>query len=316
MNSALRPFTRASAAFSTNARRSLSNASNATAGPPRVAASAGRSHKYQHEAEENLSLTGKLFFGSLCASTFGLGVWQARGYFEKIEQMEARETDLAATPAPLERGGRFEEGEGNPSHRRVVVSGSFRHADEMLMGPRGPPPGALAASGPSSGRSSGGMSSGPQGYFVITPLVRSDNDETVLVNRGWVPMSFAKKGLDWSRPGGTVEVVGVITRTEAPKMLSPQHDKRSPRTLLWMDRTALEEGTRTTGQNPILLTETFAAADAAAGEVPDFPVRPNAQTVGEFKVTPVTHAGYAVTWFGLSGAGMVMTRKLLMRGRG
>ena len=47
----------------------------------------------------------------------------------------------------------------------------------------------------------------------------------------------------------------------------------------------------------------------------NYPVRPSQEYVGEFKVTPEVHAGYAVTWFGLSGAGVIMTRKLLTRGR-
>ena len=137
----------------------------------------------------------------------------------------------------------------------------------------------------------------------------------------------AKKS--WSQPPGTVTVVGVETSCEQPKMFSPQHDKRTPDRLLWMDREALEERTGTRGQRPLLLTETASCVDrddTKDGDTndgdtttvpipPTFPVKPTAETVGEFKVTPATHAGYAITWFGLSGAGMVMTRKLLRRGR-
>jgi hypothetical protein len=45
-----------------------------------------------------------------------------------------------------------------------------------------------------------------------------------------------------------------------------------------------------------------------------FPVQPPLETVGEFKTTPMIHAGYAFTWFGLAGAGVVMTRKLIHEG--
>ena len=245
-----------------------------------------------------------------------------------------------------------------PSYRRLHTRGTFDHTRTILVGPRGPPPGALSAQGPSSGRSGGGMSSGPLGYYVVTPLMiadggkggdeseggKSGKNKTILVNRGWVPMSYikqsqqkqqhgafnstdnaAKKG--WSQPQGVVTVVGVETSCEQPKMFSPQHDRRTPNTLLWMDREALEERTGTRGDRPLLLTETASCAaddgndnnqDAVtvrATGMPTFPVKPTAETVGEFKVTPATHAGYAITWFGLSGAGMVMTRKLLRRGR-
>jgi len=46
-----------------------------------------------------------------------------------------------------------------------------------------------------------------------------------------------------------------------------------------------------------------------------FPLLPPMDKVGEFKISPTIHAGYAVTWFALSSAGLVMTRKLLTRGR-
>lgn len=44
----------------------------------------------------------------------------------------------------------------------LKVRGQFRHEDEVLVGPRGPPPAAISATGPNSGRSAGGMSSSPQ----------------------------------------------------------------------------------------------------------------------------------------------------------
>jgi len=46
-----------------------------------------------------------------------------------------------------------------------------------------------------------------------------------------------------------------------------------------------------------------------------WPVQPTAEKVGEFKVSPAVHVGYAFTWFGLSAAGLYMTRKLITRGR-
>ena len=347
----------------------------------RNAGTTAATSKPKPEADAGLSTLGTLFFGGLCASTLGLGVWQSRRYFEKVDQMAVREEEPAADPVPLSRFTANGAGETHPesqqtsaqkqsrSFRRLATAGIYDHTREVLVGPRGPPPGALASSGPTSGRGAGaGMSSSPQGYYVVTPLRiqvgGSDSGEngaggrwgwwkkksgdsgngsgsaeaaTVLVNRGWVPMSFVKhaqgqrqKQKDasndtnsntWSRPTGTVTVVGVETPTEQPKFLSPAHDRRTPNQLLWMDREALEDRTATAGRNPLLLTETSVTAtegstsSSSSSSSSSFPVRPSAETVGEFKVTPATHAGYAVTWFGLSGAGVVMTRKLLMRGR-
>ena len=39
--------------------------------------------------------------------------------------------------------------------------------------------------------------------------------------------------------------------------------------------------------------------------------QPTLDSIAEFKVTPAVHAAYAVTWFGLSLAGIIMTRKLM-----
>ncbi|CAN0319208.1 unnamed protein product, partial [Ectocarpus sp. 8 AP-2014] len=64
--------------------------------------------------------------------------------------------------------------------RRLRVTGVFDHGKEVLVGPRGAPPGMKATSGPSS------MAPSPMGDFVHTPLKRGDGS-VVLVNRGWVP---------------------------------------------------------------------------------------------------------------------------------
>jgi surfeit locus 1 family protein len=42
-------------------------------------------------------------------------------------------------------------------------------------------------------------------------------------------------------------------------------------------------------------------------------VRPAVDQVAMPKVSPAIHAGYAVTWYGLSLAGVLLTRKLILR---
>lgn len=108
-------------------------------------------------AAAGLSPLGKAFFGSLCAGTFGLGCWQTQRFFEKQEKVKQREHDLSLPPISL-----AESANDVTSLRQRVVNGTFQHEKEVLVGPRGPPPGAMASSGPSSGRSEGGMSSSPQ----------------------------------------------------------------------------------------------------------------------------------------------------------
>ncbi|GFH62153.1 hypothetical protein CTEN210_18629 [Chaetoceros tenuissimus] len=277
-------------------------------------------------ATTGLSKGGTLFFSSLCASTFGLGCWQATRYFEKIEQVEQREKELAQEPVELEAGATCSKGEYasdkdqiqndgadevDRGHRPILVNGKFRHENEILVGPRGPPLGALSSVGPNSGRSGGGMASSPQGFYCLTPLERDNGKGTVIVNRGWIPRSYIKENVAWSRPTGNVSIVGVTSKTEQPRFMSPPHNAKEPRQLLWFDRKEIEHRTNTNGQKPLLLTETIGKSENNEGP----PFKPTKESVGEFKVTPTTHAGYAVTWFGLSTAGIVMTRKLITRGR-
>ena len=111
--------------------------------------------------------------------------------------------------------------------------------------------------------------------------------------------------------------------------MTPQHDfsKRPPQ-LFWLDESVLRaliqpttrEGHPEKGNEVVIFTQI--EADRATGdkdheqEGARYPLKPTAQSVGEFKTTPMVHAGYAATWFGLSGAGVYMTRKLILRGRG
>lgn len=47
-----------------------------------------------------------------------------------------------------------------------------------------------------------------------------------------------------------------------------------------------------------------------------YPLLPPVSSIGKSETKhPFTHMGYAATWFGISGATWVMTRKLLGRGR-
>ena len=349
---------------------------------------------------------GKVFFSSLCLLTFGLGSWQTRRYFEKVEMAEKREHDLSLDPLPnfeewrttKEMTGR-DDGKSTSdtappkSYRRVRLRGEFQHGDEILIGPRGPPPGALAESGPNSGRGGGGgMSSSAQGYLVVTPFAimprdavprgttsasgprgdevagskrkergwlgrllrgngaggsssvsgsvtaqrrqpstddddddddaKDDGRTIVWIHRGWIPRHQVKNRdetvASWERPRGIVDLTAMESDTEKggafapPSRLGPESDGKR---LLWMDRIAMEELTSCgEDRHPHLFVE-INTADERHDVPPSFPARAGREFVGEFKVTPAIHAGYAFTWFGLSSAGIVMTRKLLSRGR-
>ena len=343
-----------------------------------------------------------------------MGVWQTQRYFEKLELVQKRKQDLSLDPLPsfhqwTATGGNDKA--ATNSYRRVILHGKFDHSKSILIGPRGPPPGALATSGPNSGLAAGrggggGMSSSLQGYYVVTPLIvrhqeQSDgfdkgeweekekkgwllwhqflfpwrkkrhisssstdgsnrtsasstiNDKPttiVWINRGWIPRHFINQSNNqilqpWDEPDGNVTILTMESQTERggsmftpPSRLDGGSSNSSScyenggksvfvKRLLWMDRKAMEEiiNFNDHDDHPPLFVQinTTATNDDDGNDGDDkkskprrrYPVQPKEQYVGEFKVTPEVHAGYAVTWFGLSGAGVVMTRKLLMRGR-
>jgi cytochrome oxidase assembly protein ShyY1 len=93
-----------------------------------------------------------------------------------------------------------------------------------------------------------------------------------------------------------------------PRHITPQHDfTKWPPQFFWMDQVALQQNAGVDKAAMLTQVRTFTEHK--------FPVQPPLETVGELKLTPMIHAGYAFTWFGLAGAGVIMTRKLITRGR-
>ena len=160
---------------------------------------------------------------------------------------------------------------------------------------------------------------------MITPLEVSSNGRTILVNRGWIPRVFLStdnEGL-YDRPQGPTSIVTVRTKGETPRFLVPEHDAKQRR-LFWMDLDTMKSWTRDAASSstpPIPLyiqvqPKEEDDGDHTSKDIQRYPARPSASSIGDFVTTPAIHVGYAVTWFGLAGAGVVMTRKLITRGRG
>lgn len=178
-------------------------------------------------AKVPLGMAGTLFFGSLCVGTGALGIWQTQRFFEKQRLIQQRSTELKLEPLPyphtFQQPHQQQEPQPNNHHhinhkinnehsfRRWRLTGHYRHEDEFLVGPRGPPSGAQQE-GSALPPPPQGLSSSPQGYYVVTPfqlaVTTTAVDETknpchtaatsssptatapsmwVLVNRGWIP---------------------------------------------------------------------------------------------------------------------------------
>ena len=84
--------------------------------------------------------------------------------------------------------------------------------------------------------------------------------------------------------------------------------------LFWFDPIALQ-AIAENDKEISLLTQVLVKDQNGGDGSAEFPLKPPVSSVAEFKTTPAVHAGYAVTWYGLSAAGFYMTRKLISRGR-
>jgi cytochrome oxidase assembly protein ShyY1 len=196
-------------------------------------------------ATVGLSNGGKAFFGGLTAGTFGLGCWQLQRLLAKWDMMETRENELSMDPTTKWNTAKH-------PYRRRVVQGVFRYDKEILVGPRGAPPGVrlprhgLSRNSSNSG-GGGGMVPGPQGFHVLTPLQvpilnpdgTQKSERLLWVNRGWVPKTMVpdprrsgnssssssggggqkeqpnQNMLNWNRPEGKVTVVAIRSELES-----------------------------------------------------------------------------------------------------
>jgi len=151
-------------------------------------------------------------------------------------------------------------------YRNVVLSGHFIHQHSFY---------GVAA--PRGGR---------PGYFALTPFQLSDG-RVVLVNRGWTP-----KGEE-SKPEGRQQVQGVLRPARHRRYFSPENVLEKN---IWffedLDAMGRELGAALV---PVVVEE---VRPYKAGE---FPIGSD----GKISLRN-DHLGYAITWFALAFAGLVM----------
>ena len=186
-----------------------------------------------------LDILGILVFGSACVGTFGLGVWQVQRYFEKIQTIEDSVKRMHEPPHPLALPSSSSSSSSSQQQdvvdalhenqgRVLLLQGTFDHSKEILLGLRSAPPNLLTAKAE-------GMATNPQGFYIITPFILSENKGIVFVNRGWV----GRQRKDWTRPMGEVTLQVVASSCERSSTFSPVNDVLKNKTLLWLEDSAL-----------------------------------------------------------------------------
>uniref|UniRef100_UPI0035901421 surfeit locus protein 1 isoform X1 n=3 Tax=Myxine glutinosa TaxID=7769 RepID=UPI0035901421 len=217
-------------------------------------------------------------------SAFGLGTWQVKRLLWKqdlIANLEhrTRAPPVDLPPDPLEM----------PSleYRRMRVRGTFDHGNEMIILPRS----RLDKGQAESRRGVVGRTS-QHGAQVVTPFVCSDLGITILVNRGFVPMSrLDPASRTKGQVEGEVELVGLVRLNEPRSAFTPDDDVANRR---WHSRD-VSKLAQAAGTFPIFLD---AVADST---VPGGPI--GGQTNVSLRND---HTQYLLTWYGLSALTLLL----------
>lgn len=212
-----------------------------------------------------------------------LGTWQMARLAWKEALIERVESRITLPPVPAPGPATWPSLDLPESdYLPVTVRGQFRHDLEIhafasLESPRGPV---------------GGL-----GYFVLTPLTTPEG-WTVVVNRGFVPTDRKDPA---TRPGGqtagVVEVTGLLRPPQGRNAFTPADDTAAN---VWFTRDPAAIG-RHLGLPP----ETLAPYLIDAFRDPALPG--GLPQGGETTVTfSNNHLQYAVTWYGLAVALVVV----------
>jgi len=204
-----------------------------------------------------------------------LGNWQVRRLAWK-EDLIARVAERPSMP-PLPASAIFEPDAAKNEYRRVELSGRYLADKEVRVFTSLP---AGDARGPASG----------PGAWIMTPF-RLAEGGAILVNRGFVP-----EGAEWAPPPqGETEIAGLIRPDDPPNWLTPEN---KPSEDLFFSRSI----------------EAISSAEAISGDVAPVTLDllpadagPKLPQAGETRMSfPDNHLQYAVTWYGLAVALVVV----------
>ncbi|RDH31395.1 SURF1 family-domain-containing protein [Aspergillus welwitschiae] len=215
--------------------------------------------------------------------SFALGTWQIQRLDWKTNLIAKFEDRLIKPPLPLPP-------RVDPSaisefdYRRVVATGTLRHDQEMLVGPR--------------------MREGQDGFFVVTPLER-EGGSTVLVNRGWISRKMKEKrdrlrqGEGRALPDGEVVVEGLLREPWKKNMFTPDNVPAEGK-FYFPD---IEQMAELTGSQPVWIEETMVPdmVEAMDREAKGIPIGRAAEVN-----LKNNHSQYIFTWYGLSLATSIM----------
>ncbi|MEJ2383467.1 MAG: SURF1 family protein [Xanthomonadales bacterium] len=139
---------------------------------------------------------------------------------------------------------------------------------------------------------------GRAGVHVLTPFQTRDG-MLVLVNRGWLPMPADRRSLPKvTTDGAPREISGRLKRLESPGPRLGETDKlrtdRWPQLVTWLDHAPVERALAADVERWIILLD--------AGQPDGFEGRDWVPAT----MAPATHGAYALQWFSLAAAAIVI----------
>ncbi|PWY79433.1 COX1 assembly protein Shy1 [Aspergillus sclerotioniger CBS 115572] len=219
--------------------------------------------------------------------SFALGTWQIQRLEWKTDLIAKYEDRLVKPPLPLPP-------KIDPSvvpefdYRRVTATGTFRHDQEMLVGPR--------------------MREGQDGFFVVTPLERGEGESTVLVNRGWISrkMKDQKDRGVGAVDGKEVVVEGLLREPWKKNMFTPENKPEEGK-FYFPD---IEQMAELTGSQAVWIEETMVPdlVEAYDREAKGIPIGRAAEVN-----LKNNHSQYIFTWYGLSLATSIMLGMIIRK---
>ncbi|GAA6041880.1 hypothetical protein JCM8097_004528 [Rhodosporidiobolus ruineniae] len=214
-----------------------------------------------------------LLVGLMPIFTLGLGIWQVKRLYWKLDLIDQLDNKLhqdpVRLPAKIDVAAIPEF-----AWRKVYVTGVFDHEHSIILGPK--------------------TRDGQIGYHVFTPLIRGEGQDTILVNRGFVKHDFKDpKTRPASLTNERVEIIGMLRDQEQRNSFTPvnQPDKEQ-----WVF-SDIAEIAAYTGAQPVLVDQIY---DDHPGKVEIYLRQGVPVGRGATIELRNMHATYAATWFALS----------------
>ncbi len=203
-----------------------------------------------------------------------LGLWQLDRARQKAELQAAFAEHLDRPPVPLAD---LNVADPASRYRRIIASGQYDGTHQVLLDNQ--------------------VRDGQPGYHVLTPL-RLAEGGAILVNRGWLAVGESRQVLpNLATPEGPVTVSGWLGQPANPGLRLNENGEASrwPRVVPYVDYERLAARLGYPLQPALILLE----PEAPYGYERDWQPR-----FGGFG--PERHRGYAVQWFALAAALVIL----------